>query len=219
MNIQSVSLDISKRPAIVQTLYLGQGDKNGTTLNASIYENGLAFSLTGKSAKFAMRSPKGAGYYEVDGTVSGNVATFAIDETYAATVAGTTDCAYVEILEGDTIIASTNRFRVVVLESATENTDPNGAYTNGVQRFLDDAQDTLDDAVADSDAAAARAIAAAEAAEGVIIDAIPTMTANIKGGAKLGNGLRVDNGALHSKIVFGYEEVGDVSMPTVTIDY
>lgn len=44
--------------------------------------------------------------------------------------------------------------------------------------------------------ASERATAAAEAAEGVVLDAIPTMTANIKGGAKLGDGLRVDDDAL-----------------------
>ncbi len=59
-----------------------------------------------------------------------------------------------------------------------------------------DAADAAETAATAADSAAARATAAAEAAEGVVLDAVPTMTANIKGGAKLGSGLRVDGGAL-----------------------
>ena len=214
MNVQSVALDVTKQPQISPVLYLGQGDKNGTTLEAAIYDDGTALALTGKSARFCMRTPNGTGYYECDGTVSGNTATFLIDETYAATVDGITDVAYVEILEGSTVICSTNRFRVVVLQNATEDADPNGAYTNGVQRFLDDAADQLeefeestvgaidearqqvDEAVEEADAATARAIAAAEAAEGIVLQDIPTMSPTVKGGATLGSGLTVDDGAL-----------------------
>lgn len=152
---------------------IGQGDKDGTTLVANIYDNGEPFTLTNYTVRFAMILPFDMAYYSVVGTVSGNTATFAIDESYAASVAGVTETAYVEVLSGSTVICSTNRIRVVCLESAYENVDPAHLWDNGLNEAI------------------ARANAAAEAAEGVVLDALPTMTANIKGGAKLGSGLEV----------------------------
>ena len=192
MNVQSMMLDVSKQPQISPVLYLGQGDKNGTTLEAAIYDGGIPLSLSGKGAVFALKSPNGQAYYEVSGTVSGNVATFAIDETYAASISGKSEVAYVEITEGDTVIASTNRFTVIVLESAEEGADPSQAYSSGIVEATE------------------RALAAAEAAEGVVMDDIPTMSANIKGGAKLGDGLEITDGVL--SVVRG----GTVEVPTMT---
>ena len=82
------------------------------------------------------------------------------------------------------------------------------------------AQDISDVAVQQAQAAADDSIRDAIEAVGDISElAVPLMSDVVRGGAKLGSGLKVDAGALHSKIVFGYEEVGDVNMPTVTIDY
>ena len=183
MNTQTVKLDVTKRPAVMPVIYLGQGDKNGTTLIADIYDNGAALTLTGYTVKFVMKQPHDAGYYNVTGTVSGSTATFAIDENYAAAVAGVTECAYVEVLSGSTVICSTNRMRVVVLEGATEGVDPSTMYDNG-----------LNDAIS-------RAITAAEAAEGVVLQDVPTMTENVKGGAKLGSGLEVTSSVLSLDLV------------------
>lgn len=183
MNTQTVKLDVTKRPAVMPVIYLGQGDKNGTTLVADIYDNGAALTLTGYTVKFQMKQPHDAGYYNVTGTVSGSTATFAIDENYAASVAGVTECAYVEVLSGSTVICSTNRMRVVVLEGATDGVDPSTMYDNG-----------LNDAIS-------RAITAAEAAEGVVLQDVPTMTTNVKGGAKLGSGLEVTSSVLSLDLV------------------
>lgn len=185
MNTQEVTLDVTKRPQISPVLYLGQGDRNGTTLRASMYDDGAQLSLSGKSVRFAMRSPNGQAYYEVNGTVSGNVATFAIDETYAAAISGVTDVAYVEVLEGSTVVCSTNRFRVVVLESAQEGADPEQAYSNGIMEAIDDAHEAADDA-----------LEAAEEAREAAGGTIPLMSPIQRGGAKLGQGLKVDDDAL-----------------------
>lgn len=178
MNVHEINLDVSKQPAVTPVLHLGQGDRNGTTLAASVYDDGSPLPLSGKSVKFAMRSPNGQAYYEADGTVSGNVATFAIDETYAAAIHGTTDVAYVEVLEGETVVCSTNRFRVVVLESAEDGADPEQAYKSGITEATE------------------RAIAAAEAAEGVVLHDVPLMSSTVRGGAQLGDGLKIEDGKL-----------------------
>lgn len=178
MNVHEINLDVSKQPAVTPVLHLGQGDKSGTTLACSIYDDGTALSLSGKSARLCVKLPDGRSYYEVDGTVSGNVATFMVDETYAAAIAGTTDSAYVEVRQGSTVVCSTSRFRIVVLESAQEGADPAHAYESGIIEATE------------------RANEAAEAAEGVVLQSVPTMSANIKGGAKLGSGLAVSDQTL-----------------------
>ena len=148
MNTQTIHLDVGKRPAAMPSLIIGQGDKAGTTLACELYDNGQALSLTGLNVKFVMRLPHQRGYYEVPGTSSGNVATFVIDETYAAAVAGTTDVAYVEILQGTSVIASTNRIHVAVLDGAKTDADPAGAYSN----VIDEMADRLDGLEDDADA-------------------------------------------------------------------
>lgn len=118
MNTQTISLDVSKAPAIMPVLRMRKGDKNGTTLNVNLYDGGTALSLSGYTVKFRMRLPHDAGTYEATGNVSGNVATFTIDEATAATVVGSTCIAYVRIASGSTFACSTGSFHVIVMESA-----------------------------------------------------------------------------------------------------
>ena len=133
MNTQSISLDVSKEPAITPVLYLGQGDKNGTIIEATIYDNGVPLTLTNYSVRFEMRLPDHTSYYRSpNGTVSGNVATIPIDETYAASVDGQTCIAYVVVFSGSNTICSTNRINIIVLESAEEGADAAHAYESGI---------------------------------------------------------------------------------------
>jgi len=217
MNEQRFTLDVSKEPAVLPVLYLGQGDKNGTTLVAELYDNGTALSASGYTPSFEMRLPGGKAYYKADGTLSGNVATIPIDETYAAAVAGRACTAYVSLKSGGNVV-STTRMTVAVLESATNDVNPGQAYENGVEEFLEDAQEQLDQATADAEsqvaqaqAQATAAIAQAQADQQQAADdlnaaldalgdisevAVPLMSETTRGGAKLGSGLKVDDGKL-----------------------
>lgn len=179
MNTQTFKLDVAKQPQVKPVVYLRQGDKKGTTLNIGIYDGGEAFALAGYSVKLAIRAPRESGYYEVSGSASGNLATFLVDETYAAAVAGVSDTAYVEVLSGSTVIASTGDFRVVVLESAQEGVDPAHAWTNGVEEFLESAQEQLDDAVEDFGEDAQEQIDAAIG--GISADLLATAAGNLAG--------------------------------------
>lgn len=198
ISTQYVTLDVTKDrlPSLVR---LGQGDKNGTQLVATILDDGEPFSLTGYTVRFAMRLPDNYASYGVNGTVSGNQATFLIDESYAASVAGKTDVAYVEILQGDTVICSTSRMNVIVLPSAYEGVDPAHIWDNG-----------LDEAIA-------RANAAAEAAEGVVLQDVPLMSTAVRGGAKLGSGLNIVDGALYSN-ASSYDTVADMQADTTLVE-
>lgn len=136
ISTQRVKLDINKQ-ASMQVIRLGQGDKNGTTLIAELYDGGSQYSLSGKTARFTMRTPDGRSSYSVaSSSISNNTATFNIDERYAAGVAGTTDVAYIEVLSGSTVICSTSRMRVICLQSATEGVSPSQMHDNGLDAAI-----------------------------------------------------------------------------------
>jgi len=174
---QRISLDISKQPT-PQQVRLGQGDINATRLIVDVFDDGIAYSLDAYSVRLEMRLPDSDAYYSTDGTATGNTATFDIDETYAATHYGVNGFGYVDILDGDTVICSTSRFQLVVLRNAKDGADLSTAYSNDIIEATE------------------RAIAAAEAAEGVVLQDVPTMSQYVKGGAKLGEGLTVEDETL-----------------------
>ena len=179
MNVHEINLDVSKEPAHEPALYIGQGDKNGTTLKVNMYDNGQALTLTGYTVTFSMRSPDAQDYYEVSGTVSSNTATFLIDETYAAGHPGVTDVAYINVIDGTSSITSSSRLRVVVLPGAKDGVMPAPAYASEIEQFLDESQAAVDEII--------------DEAQEILDHGIPLMSASTRGGAKLGTGLTVDN--------------------------
>ena len=141
MNTQSIALDVSKQAGMMPVIRIGQGDKNGTTIEATIYDNGSPLSLSGYSVRFEMRLPDGTSYYQSPaGTISGNVATIPIDETYAGAVDGVTNIAYIVVYSGS-VECSTSRINVIVLESAEEGADAAHAYSSGIIEATEAAND------------------------------------------------------------------------------
>jgi len=174
MNEQHVTLDISKAAHAAKVIRIGQGDASGTTIVADVYDNGVALDLTGKGARFLMRLPGGRYYVrDTDCSVSGNHITYVVDEAHAAAVAGITDTAYFDVLVGETVVASTQRFSVEVLRSALDGAAMGESYDTAVEEAIRNANEAAEDA--------------REAAGGTI----PLMAANLRGGAKLGSGLTV----------------------------
>lgn len=110
MNEYTLALDLAKaKQRQQQTIFLRQGDKNATTIVATITDHGVAASTSGMTARFQMRLPNGTEYYRKTATLSGNVATVALDEAQAASVAGRTDVAYFQLLQGSTVVAESAR--------------------------------------------------------------------------------------------------------------
>lgn len=163
MNIQEITLDLSKQPSRSQLVRIGQGDSSGTTIVAAIYDNGVAATLTGMSARFCMRTPGGATYVrDSDCTVSGNEITYVVDEEHCAAVAGKTDFAYFEIVSGETVVYSTSRFRLEILRSVIDGAVPGEPYDNAI----DEAIDACTTASSAANAAATNANTKAELADG-----------------------------------------------------
>lgn len=132
MNTQTVSLDVTKPPAMLPVVRIGQGDRKGTVLKAEIYDDGTALALSGYTVRFCMRLPDGKTYYEVDGSKVGNVATFTIDESKAGAVPGKTDVAYIEVISGETVVCSTSRLTVVVLDGAKAGAEPAASWVSAI---------------------------------------------------------------------------------------
>lgn len=144
MNEFTVRLDLAKGKARQQqTVFVRQGDKNATTIVATITDHGAAAATSGLTARFQMRLPDGTHYYRKAASLSGNVATVALDEAQAASVAGRTDVAYFQLLQGSTVVASTESFTVVVLPDALGDATVPESYDSAIQ----DAIDNLDAAV------------------------------------------------------------------------
>ena len=108
MNIQEIRLDLDKRVTVAERVIVGQGDKFGTTIVAKIYDHGVAYNLSGKTARFEMRLPNSVEYVRdnVNCSVSGNEITYVVDEEHVAAAYGTTDCAYFDIMSSGNVIAS-----------------------------------------------------------------------------------------------------------------
>lgn len=173
MNEQILHLDVSKRPDASQTIRVGQGDRGGTTILADMYDNDAALDLTGKTVRFMARLPGGL-YYIRDSNVgvSGNRATYVVDERHLCAIAGYTESAYFEVTSGTTVM-TTQRFRIEVLRSALDGTIPGESYDSAVEEAIANANEAAEEARA--------------AAEGTVV----VMTATRRGGAKLGDGLTV----------------------------
>ena len=190
MNEQIIHLDVSKRPDASQTIRVGQGDRGGTTILADIYDNDEAMSLTGYTVRFLMRLPDGSHYMrDQNVTVSGNRATYVVDEDHMCAVAGYTDCAYFEIAQGSLVVASTQRFRIEVLRSALDGSSMGESYDTAVEEAI------------------RRANEAAEAAEEAAGGTIPLMNATTRGGAKLGDGLAVGSDERLSVVALTSSEI------------
>lgn len=153
MNIQRVSLDVSKVVTGTQYARIGQDDSSGTTIVASVYDNGAEFDMSGMTAVFCMKLP-GKMFYVRDEScsVSGNQITYVVNEEYCCAVSGMTDIAYFEIHQGGGVIASTGRFKIDVLASARAGSYIGGSYDPYIQteleRIMADLEEEVEEAIA-----------------------------------------------------------------------
>lgn len=190
MNVQDIILDIDKRTSPLNVIRIGQGDKGGTTIRAHVYDNGVTANLSGMTARFNMRLPDSAHYVrDLRCTVSGNVITYVVDESKAASVPGVTHVAYFDILQDSNVIYSTERFTVDVLRSALDETMPAESWDAAVEAAIENANSAAEDA--------------REAAGGTI----PLMRTDLRGGAKLGDGLAVGSDERLSVVALTSSEI------------
>lgn len=153
MNVQAIELDITKRKRVNTPVVIRQGDKLGTTVEATLYDGSQALDTTGLTAYIAFELPDGANYYRKRATLSGNVATVTIDETEAASVPGTTELACFQLFQGTEVIASTADFTIRILESPLDGKTPAESYDGAIEEALEEVREATDNATAAADSA------------------------------------------------------------------
>ena len=158
MNTQYIDLDLSKRTGN-QHVTVGQGDAAGTTIVATIYDNGTPLAESGITAQFLIELPDRQHYIRDDAEYANGTVTYVCNEEYIASVAGYTDNAYFELHAGDDII-STERFSITILPCAYDGLGPGESYDT----LIDEALELVGAATGRADASATSANNAATAA-------------------------------------------------------
>ena len=190
MNTYHLKLDLNKGPLhALDTDYGGitirQGDKNGCTVIADLYDHGTKITTAGLTAFFVMDLPDHAHYYRASATYSSGTVSITIDERYAASVTGDT-VAYFELMQGSTVIASTRSFKVLILPDAREGHTAGETYDTEIQEALDnladlqEATEAASSAASDANDAATSANAAAYWANEAAARAESAVAHNIK---------------------------------------
>lgn len=150
MNTYTLKLDLNKGPwnanmsSSMGGVTIRQGDKLGTTIVAELYDHGERVATAGLTGYIVIPLPDREHYYRKKGSYANGTVEVTIDETEAASVPGSTDNAYFELRQGNTVIASTQSFRVTILRDAMAGMTPGETYDNEIQ----DAIDALEDATA-----------------------------------------------------------------------
>ena len=107
-----LNLDISKLTDIVQTVYVGAGDHNGTTLDMAVFDWGIPADITDMTASVEMRLSDGSALSIPCTITSPNRANATID---AQDLDGLqVYFAYLAIVDGDRMY-STERFEIVTV--------------------------------------------------------------------------------------------------------
>lgn len=110
MNVQRVTLDLSKKFSSKPTVYVGRGDVGGTTIAASFTDTGLPISLAGMDVTLTL--PMG----DMPCAIDGDTASCTLGESLVPD--GTEHAHYTIVGGGRTY--TTQRLRIVTLEGATQ---------------------------------------------------------------------------------------------------
>jgi len=110
MNTQHVSLDLSKKFSTKPTVYIGRGDRGGTTIAASFTDSGLPMALAGMDVTLTL--PLG----DMPCAIDGDTASCTLGESL---VPDGTEHAHYTIIDGERVY-TTQRLRIVTLEGATQ---------------------------------------------------------------------------------------------------
>lgn len=110
MNERTIPLDVSKEPASIPTLRIGQHDKSRPILRVQVLDHGEPLDLEGFTVTLEMRVKS---KHVFSGSVDGSTATFELD----GEIEHGSGFAYV-VIESDDARLSTQRFAVEILEGS-----------------------------------------------------------------------------------------------------
>lgn len=135
MNTFDLRLDLDKTSKI-QVVTIRQGDSDGTTIAATVYDHGTLADLSSIArAYIEFALPDGTHYYRGTATVSGSVVTALVDEEQAASVPGRACNAYFSLSDG-TNEYSTASFVVAILKSAVDGMEMAESWDSEIQAAI-----------------------------------------------------------------------------------
>lgn len=218
----------------IPPVVMRRGDK-GAVIQGLIRFDGDAFNLTGYTSRFLAVNPAGE-IVARSATVTdaaGGVVTYAVTTDLTA-VTGPVLVAYFEFVkDGET--ATTDTIPVIVLENANLDAETATEYESTIDSIMSRLEAALlhaEEATAAANAAAANAAEEAQAASagasaveealdavGDISElAVPLMSAGVRGGARLGSGLSISDGALTAGMYLETETLDGVEMLVLVYD-
>lgn len=189
-------LDLSKEPGERQVVYVRQGEREATVIEAVILDHGEPADLSGMTPYFTMRHPGGALLEDEAAQADGNVVTYVLPEQ-AAQECGTVEVAYFAFMADEAVSASTHvttqAFAMVSLPNAQK--DGGGvaeAYASRIEDMLRWCRDEFLAAEEVREERVQEAIDAADAATGRANDAADMVHSAVQGelGPMFGDYLR-----------------------------
>ncbi len=139
MNTFNLQLDLDKS-TVVQVVTIRQGDTDGTTISATVYDHGELADLSGiTGAAIEFKLPDGEHYYRKTATATSATSSVSVvvDESEAASVPGRACNAYFTLSDG-THEYSTASFVVAVIPDATNGATPGESYDDYIQQYVID---------------------------------------------------------------------------------
>ena len=141
-----LDLDLSKSPDHKQKVFIRQGERNATLIEAHITDGGEPVDLSQFEMYFEMRHPRGAMLEDDVTEYSGNVLTYTVCEQ-ATQETGTVEVAYFAFRgkRGDPpLFATTQAFAVIILPNAQcDKNKVAEAYSSEIERMLQWCHDTF----------------------------------------------------------------------------
>lgn len=153
IKIESLTLDASPCCSATPPSICGRQGDEGTVLNVTVTQNGQAMSLDGLTATLLGNNPN---LLQLVGTVSGSTATFTLPSAFFS--AACIVRLYVQLAQGDDVVASTQTFTLKVAPGA----DLSASQAQGYVTQLDEALATAQQASQTAEAAAAQATQAVD---------------------------------------------------------
>lgn len=137
MNVETLELDLGKRPGSEPTVFCRKGEKGALTLRATIADHGAEVDLSAFGVFFDCVTPDGRLVSDEATSKEGSTAVCTLNEAAMAT-AGLCKAAYFRLVGQDGSVSTTQDVRIAVLPSAFDADGVAEAYVSEIERLLEE---------------------------------------------------------------------------------
>lgn len=143
MNVETLELDLGKRPGSEPTVFCRKGEKGALTLRATIADHGAEVDLSAFGVFFDCVTPDGRLVSDEATSKEGSTAVCTLNEAAMAT-AGLCKAAYFRLVGQDGSVSTTQDVRIAVLPSAFDAEGVAEAYVSEIERLLEECRSEFD---------------------------------------------------------------------------